>query len=155
MVNSAQLTLTYSLSAIFTAWFLLSDVSATWATPKTDPFGTWLTQDGEAKVHLSRCGTRLCGAVVWLKQPIDSATGRLRADVKNPDSSLKERSVVGLQFLIDMRPSALNAWSGRIYNADDGKSYTGTITQLDATRLEVRGCAGLLCETQIWTQTTR
>jgi len=54
-----------------------------------------------------------------------------------------------------MQPSAPNAWSGRIYNADDGQSYTSAVTQIDAGRLEVRGCVGALCGNETWSRTSR
>lgn len=44
--------------------------------------GTWLTQAGDAKVRVSKCGAGICGVVVWLKEPIDSATGKPQVDDK-------------------------------------------------------------------------
>lgn len=46
--------------------------------------GTWLTQAGDAKVRVSKCGAGICGVVVWLKEPIDSATGNLRSTTRIP-----------------------------------------------------------------------
>ena len=125
------------------------------AATKTDPFGVWLTRAGDAKVHVSQCGAGLCGKIVWLKQPIDSTTGQPQTDDKNPDPSLKKRPIVGLQLFVGMRPSASNAWSGQIYNADDGRHYGSTITQIDPAQLEVRGCVGSLCGSEIWTRAPR
>ncbi|MGH6852202.1 MAG: DUF2147 domain-containing protein, partial [Methylocella sp.] len=39
-----------------------------------DPLGTWYTANNDSKVHIVNCGGALCGAVVWLKEPIDPAT---------------------------------------------------------------------------------
>ena len=41
-----------------------------------EPSGVWLTQAGDAKVRVSKCGGGICGVIVWLCEPIDSATGR-------------------------------------------------------------------------------
>lgn len=123
--------------------------------PKIDPSGTWLTQAGEAKVLVRPCGAAICGKVVWLKQPIDGATAKPQTDDKNPDPSLKTRPIVGLHLFLDMLPSTVKSWSGRVYNADDGGSYASTVTLLDDGRLEVRGCAGALCGSEIWTRSTR
>lgn len=122
------------------------------AATKARPFGVWLTHAGDAKVHVSQCGPGICGKIVWLKQPIDSATGQPQTDDKNSDPSLKKRPMIGLPLFVGMRPSASNAWSGQIYNADDGRHYSGTITQIDPAQLEVRGCAGALCGSEIWTR---
>lgn len=38
-----------------------------------EPFGTWQTEDGRARVRTEHCGSdasRLCGFVVWGKEPL-------------------------------------------------------------------------------------
>ena len=40
------------------------------AASVADPSGTWLTEDGRARVRVERCGVSLeqiCGFVVWMK----------------------------------------------------------------------------------------
>src|SRR5436853_2938192 len=89
----------------------------------TDPSGIWLTQAGDARVRVSKCGGGICGVIVWLREPIDAATGRPQIDDKNPNPALKTRPVIGLPLFSGMRPSGPNKWSGQIYNADDGGTY--------------------------------
>ena len=125
------------------------------ADPMADIVGRWRDSDGESEIAISRCGPALCGKIVWLKQPIDTTTGQPQKDDKNRDLSLRARPIVGVQLFIDMRPSATNSWSGRIYNADDGHTYASTVTLLDAGRLEVKGCSGTLCGGETWTKVAR
>src|SRR4051812_38982376 len=61
-----------------------------------DPRGIWLTEAGDARVHVSKCGETLCGTIVWLKQPLDSATGKPQIDDKNPNPALTRRPIIGL-----------------------------------------------------------
>ncbi len=56
----------------------------------TDPAGVWLTQSGDAKVKVQHCGGTLCGRVVWLKEPIDKATGKPQRDDKNADPGQRD-----------------------------------------------------------------
>src|SRR5947208_483193 len=49
-----------------------------------DPSGVWLTQAGDARVRVSKCGGGLCGVVVWLREPLNSA-GKPQVDDKNPN----------------------------------------------------------------------
>jgi uncharacterized protein (DUF2147 family) len=69
------------------------------ATAETagDLGGIWLTEAGDARVHISKCGEVLCGTIVWLKAPIDSATGKPQVDDKNPNPSLAKRPLLGNQ----------------------------------------------------------
>ncbi|KIZ43347.1 hypothetical protein OO17_11430 [Rhodopseudomonas palustris] len=146
----------FALPMVLAATLALArDATSERARPMTDPSGTWLTQAGDAKVAVRPCGAAICGKVVWLKQPIDQATGRPQTDDKNPDPSRKARRIIGLQLFLDMLPATATAWSGRVYNADDGRSYASTVTLLDAGRLEVRGCSGPLCGSEIWTRVAR
>jgi|ERR1700730_9091538 uncharacterized protein (DUF2147 family) len=95
--------------------FLLSVGSGAVASSADDPSGVWLTQAGDAQVAVSRCGAALCGRIVWLKSPIDSATGKPQVDDKNSNPRFAKRPIMGLQLFISMRPQGARSWSGRIY----------------------------------------
>jgi len=96
--------------------------AAAMAESGNDPSGIWLTQAGEAKVQVSHCGNAICGTIVWLKSPIDKATGKPQVDDKNPDPVKARRPIIGLHLFHNMKPTG-SKWSGRIYNADNGKTY--------------------------------
>ncbi len=65
--------------------------------------GVWLTQAGDARVRVSKCGGGICGVVVWLRNPIDPATGRPATDDKNPNPALARRPMIGLPLFSGMR----------------------------------------------------
>ena len=119
------------------------------------PYGIWLTQAGDAKVRVSKCGRGICGVVVWLKDPIDLATGKPQIDDKNPDPSLARRPMIGLPLFIGMRAAGPNKWSGQIYNADDGRSYASNISVSGPDALRVEGCVGALCGGETWSRSAR
>jgi uncharacterized protein (DUF2147 family) len=126
------------------------------ATPASagDPRGSWMTESGRAKVNIANCGAALCGNIVALKEPNDPATGKPKVDSNNPDAAKRARPLIGVQIVIDMKPDDADKWSGQVYNADDGKTYTGSITLVDAKTLTLKGCAlaGLICKSQTWTR---
>jgi uncharacterized protein (DUF2147 family) len=39
---------------------------------------------------------------------------------------------------------------GKIYNADDGKTYAGSVILLRSGNLNVQGCVGALCAGEDW-----
>jgi uncharacterized protein (DUF2147 family) len=120
-----------------------------------DPSGIWLTQDGDAKIKISGCGGGICGVIVWLKEPIDPATGKPAVDDRNPNPVLARRPMLGLSLFSGMRPSSGGQWSGKIYNADDGKSYDSHIGLTAPNEFRVEGCVGPLCGGETWTRATR
>ena len=60
-----------------------------------EPVGVWLTEKGDARVRVTKCGSGICGVIVGLKDPIDPATGRPQVDDKNPNPALRSRPVIG------------------------------------------------------------
>src|SRR5262245_9320274 len=110
-----------------------------------DAIGTWLVEDKTAVIKVDNCDSGLCGAIGWSHVP--------GTDRNNPDPALRSRNIVGLQF-ITMKPAGKNRWEGEIYNAKDGKTYSGSLTLADANTLKIQGCVmGFLCGGQTWTRT--
>ena len=119
-----------------------------------DPHGTWLTEPGTSRVRIADCGGALCGTIVWLKEPNDPATQKPRLDKSNADAAKRSRPLMGVAIVIGMKPASAEKWSGQVYNAEDGKTYTGFITMQGASSLKLEGCAlgGLVCKAQTWTR---
>jgi uncharacterized protein (DUF2147 family) len=123
------------------------------AETNADPTGVWLTETGDAKIHVSKCGSGICGTIIWLKVPIDPATGRPQEDDKNKDPVLAHRPLLGINIFKAMKPVTERKWSGRIYNADNGKTYASDVTLAGPRKLEVRGCVvAILCGGETWTK---
>ena len=90
------------------------------------------------------CGGALCGKLVWLREP--------RKDTKNPDPAKRSRSLVGTRTVLGMKPDGANSWKGKVYNAEDGKTYTGVMTLVNDNALKLEGCVlgGLICKGETW-----
>lgn len=134
-----------------TALLMLAGTSA---QAGADPTGTWLTEDGRAKIKIERCGpggTQACGTVVWLKTPLNDQ-GQPRTDIKNPDPKKRSRPVIGLTLMDGLKPDD-GGYKGQIYNAEEGKFYEVTIARESQAELSVSGCLlKVLCGSQTWTK---
>ena len=123
------------------------------ASEADEVWGIWLTAAGDAKIRISPCASGLCGVIVWLKQPIDPATGKAQIDDKNSNKALARRPILGLNIFSAMRPTGQRKWAGKIYNADNGKTYASELHPAGAKKLEVRGCVlSFLCGGETWTK---
>ena len=133
------------------ALLLLSGFEGAFAA---DPVGVWLTQAGSSRVRLADCGGALCGTIVWLKEPNDPDTGKPKTDKNNSDASKRNRPLIGVQIVLGMKPAGEGKWSGQVYNAEDGKTYSGNLTFTGGNALQLQGCAlgGLVCKGQTWTK---
>ena len=117
-----------------------------------EPTGIWLTQAGDARVRVSKCGGGICGVIVGLKQPIDPATGKPQVDDKNPNPALAKRPMIGLPLFSGMHATGPGKWSGQIYNADDGSTYASNVAVTGLDTLRVEGCMGAFCGGETWTR---
>jgi uncharacterized protein (DUF2147 family) len=119
-----------------------------------DPMGTWHTEEAKATVRIAACGPALCGTIISLKDANDDA-GKPKTDKNNADASLRSRPMVGVLVVLGMKPSGTaNRWSGQVYNAEDGKTYSGNLTLQDANTIKIEGCimGGLVCKAATWTR---
>ena len=117
-------------------------------------FGTWLTEDKKGKVRITNCGGALCGNLVWLQEPLDPATNQPKLDKENADAGKKGRPLLGIPIVLEMRPNGADKWEGKVYNASDGGTYTGSFTLTGANTALLKGCVmgGLICKSQTWTR---
>lgn len=109
-----------------------------------DPIGLWRGSDGSV-TRVVACGSAMCGFVASVNPNSDPTTGRPWTDKNNADASKRGRPLVGVQVLISMMPNGPGKWSGRLYNADDGRTYSGNLLQVDAQTIRVEGCVVGIC----------
>jgi uncharacterized protein (DUF2147 family) len=109
-----------------------------------DPSGTWLTESGDTRVRIAKCGAVLCGTIIASTHP---------KDVNNPDPAKRDRSLVGVQMITEIVPSG-DAYSGQLYNPQDGRTYLGKMRLQSPKAMELSGCilGGLICRSQTWTK---
>lgn len=128
----------------FAAGLISATAAAQTALPK-DPTGDWMVAKGLATIRVVDCGGQYWGVVAWEKTP--------GIDIHNPDPKLRGRPTLGMPVLRGMTPSRPNEWSGDIYNSQDGRTYSASISLLQPDVLKVQGCVlGFLCGGENWTR---
>jgi uncharacterized protein (DUF2147 family) len=97
-----------------------------------DAEGVWTREDGFVRIQFSPCGPALCGVIVWLKHPAAKAR-------------------VGDKVFYDMARADPSTWTGKAFNPEDGKTYSGKMVLIGA-KLRTSGCAygGLICKNVVW-----
>jgi uncharacterized protein (DUF2147 family) len=107
--------------------------------------GEWLVADRSARIMIHACGNHLRGVIAW-----ERVHG---LDEHNPDPAKRHRPTLGLPILIGMQSTGPDSWAGRIYNADNGKTYATKVELLSSNALRVEGCVmGFLCGGETWTK---
>jgi len=146
-----SLRLTAVAMCVSAATFALASLSGT--ATAADALGIWYTGDKDSQVRIVNCGGALCGNLVWLKEPNDPATGRPKTDKNNADPAKQSRPLLGVPIVLAMKPSGPSQWSGQVYNASDGKTYSGSFTLTSPDTADLKGCVlSVLCKSQTWTR---
>jgi len=148
--------MTRSTLAIFriVAIMALGALDANAAQP-AEVVGVWLNSQGTTRVRIGPCGAALCGTIVWLQTSNNPQTGEPLTDRNNPDPANRNRPILGLQILTDLKPgSTAGEWTGKVYAPSDGKIHDATFLMDGPNSIKMEGCAlaGLICRTRIWTR---
>lgn len=130
------------------AWLAFAALAFAAPAAAAEPIeGLWRTEGKDALVRVGDCGARVCGRIArFLVAPPQGADQR---DVNNPDPQQRARKLLGLAVLSGFAPDG-EVWRGTIYDPKTGKSYRSVVRRAGRDRLEVKGCVGPFCKTQIW-----
>ena len=123
------------------------------ASTMTSIEGRWLSGDGDGWIEITLEGDSLVGRIAG--SPNDRPGDAPRYDDKNPDPALRDRPLQGLTIMNGFRYDSDGRWvDGRIYDPNSGNTYKGTIRQVDANTLKLRGYVGisLFGRTETWTR---
>ncbi|MBU7579137.1 MAG: DUF2147 domain-containing protein [Porphyrobacter sp.] len=114
--------------------------------------GRWVTGEKDAVVAIANCGGAggkgaLCGR--FEKFLILPAGGNDQRDVNNADAAKRTRKLLGTAILSGLTADG-GVWRGSVYDPKTGRTYTSEVRRKDGATLEVKGCFGPICQTQVW-----
>ena len=127
-----------AIAALMTAQPLIA------ADPVT---GRWITAEKDAVISIAPCGAKLCGTIAKFLVP--PPQGLDQRDVNNKDAAKRSRKLLGMPVLTGFSQDD-DLWRGQIYDPKSGKTYRSIIRRKGANVLEVKGCIGPFCQTQVW-----
>ncbi len=122
------------------------------AQKESDIEGTWIPGSGKASVRIYKTGDHYYGAIISLKEPIDSVSHKPKVDKNNPDNSKRNTPLMGYLLLKNFIYDDGIWKNGTIYDPENGKTYSCKITMKDKNTLDVRGFIGisLIGRTDVW-----
>jgi len=108
------------------------------ATAKGNLEGRW--KNGKMEIVIRPCGGSLCGTVV-------KASAKQQAKAQRGSGT----HLIGARVIDNIQPAGAGVYKANVYVADRDMNARGTIRQVNANRLNVRGCVfGFLCKTTNW-----
>lgn len=105
--------------------------------------GRW--RHGKTEILIRPCGDSLCGNVV-------KASPKQQAKAQRGSGT----QLIGAQLIQNIQPSGPATYKADVYLPDRDMNARGTIHQVSANQLNVRGCLfGFLCKAQTWDRVGR
>ena len=110
--------------------------------------GRWVTAEKDAVIVIAPCGKALCGTIErFLVAP---PQGNDQRDINNPDAAKRKRKLLATTPILSAFTQESDLWRGQIYDPKSGKSYRSVVRRKGPNVLEVKGCIGPFCQTQLW-----
>lgn len=104
--------------------------------------GKWYTDGDESVVEIYKYDDTYCGKIVWIKEPL-TKDGKKKTDQNNPDESLRDREIIGLNIVEGFRYNGDGGWEdAKIYDPNKGKIYSCK-AEVKGEILKIRGFIGI------------
>jgi uncharacterized protein (DUF2147 family) len=113
------------------------------ADAKSPLEGRW--KKGNLVIQISPCGSQLCGTVV-------RASAKQQAKAERGSGT----NLIGARLIRDIEKTGANSYRGKVFLPDRNMHARGTIRQVSANTLAVKGCVlGVICKSQTWQRISR
>lgn len=113
------------------------------ASAKSPLEGRW--KKGNLVIQISPCGQDLCGTVI-------RASEKQQAKAERGSGT----DLIGARLIKDIEKTGSNSYRGQVFLPDRNMHARGTIRQVSANTLAVRGCVlGVVCKSQTWQRVSR
>jgi len=117
--------------------------------------GVWLNHLENAKVEIFQRDGKFFGKIVWIDTPADVDIN-LATDRNNPDPSLRNRKIMGLEILTDLKYDDGIWKDGKLYSPEKGKRVNCKLkVSGDNQTLYVTASRGLFSKTLEWTSVNK
>ncbi len=108
------------------------------ASAKSSLEGRW--QKGKLQIQIAPCGRELCGTVV-------RASAKQQAKAERGSGT----DLIGARLIKDIDKTGPNTYRASVFLPHKNMHARGTIKQVSANQLAVRGCVlGVICRSQTW-----
>jgi uncharacterized protein (DUF2147 family) len=116
------------------ALFLVSTFSFANANPADKIIGVYWSPKKDAKIEIFKKDQKYFGKTIW--------SSTQRKDLKNPDHSLRNRDLLGIELFTSFTYDDGVYIDGHIYDPESGKTYDCKMA-LNGNTLKVRGYIGI------------
>ena len=99
-----------------------------------DPAGLWQSELDLSRYQVRHCGQGICVRIARI------AEGPGVSDIHNPDPSLRNRRLIGIDIFSASKSTGDSSWAGALYNFRNGKTSIGRAQLENDNTLSITWC---------------
>ena len=113
-------------------------------------FDTFSTPGDASHIQISDCGDGTpCGTVIWIN-PETLPPGETQTTARGQNGEL----VLGQTILKEFSRKSKDWRGGTVYDPENDKRYAARLKRMTNGNLQLKGCVGPICQTQVWKKVT-
>lgn len=113
--------------------------------------GFWYNEDKSSRIEIFKSGETYSGKIVWLAE-LEKHPSSKPKDKNNPNAKLRDREILGLVILSNLKYSGGIWKNGSIYTPKRGVYAECTVELLTDDKLKIIVSKSGFTRTQIWTR---
>lgn len=148
--------MTIKLKQILLTFLLLTGFAMSKAQSNSNSIiGVWYLEEYKSKIEVYRCGDQFCGKILESPSVYEEDGKTIKKDVKNPNKTLRDRSVVGIEHLTNLTFKKGEYIDGKIYDTSRGKVWDCYV-EIKKDEMHFTGYVGVkwLGKTVVWKRVT-
>lgn len=122
--------------------FLLPAAHAQEAVKTDDIVGVWAADDGTVKLDMYKEGSEYKAKLLYGNKLVEADNVTFKNDVKNPDPTLRSRSMKQVVFIWGLHWDDGEWTDGSLYDGSSGRTYHCQVQMKDG-KMHLRGYIGL------------
>ncbi|WP_339880085.1 DUF2147 domain-containing protein [uncultured Algoriphagus sp.] len=126
------------------AMLIITVLSFAQSLPANAILGVWESDDSDPKLKFEfyKSGERYFGKLLYASNMYEEDGITPKKDFKNPDELLRDRSRLGITNITDLTYSDGEYSGGKLYNPEEGRTYSVTAKLNNAMEMDLRGYVG-------------
>lgn len=133
--------------------FLLNNGSSTIElTNKKDALlGNWINEEKNVHIQIYKKNNSYHGKIIWLQQALNN-DGKVIRDLNNPNPELRERSIIGIDIISDLKFKGDKWVDGKLYTPKKGKTVDCEVELVSNRVFQLNVSYGFFKTSKKWTR---
>ncbi len=130
-------------------FFIAAFLTASAQTTGNKILGVWTNEDNKVHIEFTQYGNNYSAKLIWMAKPNDE-NGNSKKDKNNSDPKLRDRQLIGVPIIWNLKFQNSKWVNGAIYGPEKGIVADCSIVMPDANTLNIKATKGIFSNVKTW-----